>query len=210
MAAGQVDGVSRRTFLIGGLGTAAALSAGTYAWLQQRGYSVDPHPSPRGRGRPPAADLPAAPFDKTAAAVLAVLVDQLLPGDPSIGLPSGTEAGALAFLDRACRHRGLIAVRADVLKLCRDLNRRARGRFGRTYEQSTPEQRDLLLAEIRVDAATPARGRSRYRPQRALQTTLRIVLEGYLGHPRHGGNTDARVWDALDIPMPKNVRGHAH
>ncbi|MEL7370457.1 MAG: gluconate 2-dehydrogenase subunit 3 family protein [Myxococcota bacterium] len=199
--------MSRRTFLLGSLGTATVLSAGTYAWLRQQGYEVDPGPPLPDRGRPPVADLPSAPFDARAREVLAHLLDQLLPGDAAAQLPSATAAGTLEFLDRACRHRGLRAVRADVLKLCRDLDLRAMRRFeGRRYPALSADERDGLLAEVRVQTE----GRGRYRPQRALHTTLRIALEGYLGHPKHGGNRDAKVWDALSIAMPRTTEGHTH
>ncbi|MEM7675531.1 MAG: gluconate 2-dehydrogenase subunit 3 family protein [Myxococcota bacterium] len=199
--------MSRRTFLLGSLGAATALSAGTYAWLRRQGYEIDPGPPLPEEGRPPIADLPSAPFDPRAREVLAVVLDQLLPGDPAIQLPSAAEAGVLNFLDRACRHRGLRAVRADVLKLCRDLDLRAMRRFDKQrYPALSADQRDGLLAEVRVQT----NGRGRYRPQRALHTTLRIALEGYLGHPDHGGNRDARVWDALHIAMPRSTEGHTH
>ena len=189
-----------------GTGTAALLSAGTWAWLRQRGYSVDPGPDPHRAPRAPVRDLPSKPFDMRAAAVLGLLLDQLLPGDPEIGLPSAVEAGVPVFLDRACRHRGLRAVRADVLKLCRDLDLRARRRFEQRYSQLTPEARDRLVSEVRDDRGS---GR-RYSPQRALQTTLRIALEGYLGHPQHGGNQRGAVWAALTIPMPMTTEGMGH
>lgn len=200
--------VSRRAFLVGGLGTAAALSAGTYAWLRQQGYAVDPGPPRAGPPRSPVADLPAAPFDARAHAVLAVLIDQLLPGDPELGLPSAGPAGVLEFLDAACRHRGLRAVRADVLKLCRDLDLRARRKLGTDYAAAPPADRDALLAAVRLEPTS----RGRYSAARALRTTVRICLEGYLGHPRHLGNRDFAVWRALEIPMPHDVdpKGHQH
>ena len=198
--------MTRRAFLLGGVGTAAVLSAGTYAWLKQRGYAVDPGRRFQGPSRPPAADLPSPPFDTAARGVLAVLVDQLLPGEPSLDLPSASEAGALDFLDQACRHRGLRPVRNDVLKLCRDLNLRARASLGRSYPDLTADERDNLLAQIRVDTVP----KGRYVPQRALHTTLRILMEGYLGNPRHGGNRSAAVWSALQIPMPRDPKGHQH
>ncbi len=198
--------MSRRTFLIGGLGAAAVLSTATYTWLRKEGYEVDPGLDHVGESRPPVADLPAAPFDAQALAALTVLVDQLLPGDPALGLPNGSAAGVPAFLDRACRHRGLRPVRADVLKLCRDLNLRSRMKHRRSYAELAPEDRDALLAELRVDASRVGR----YRPQQALRTTLRIALEGYLGHAQHGGNRDGAVWTALRIDMPRSTKGHQH
>ena len=197
--------MSRRTFLAGGAATAVALSTGTYAWLRRQGYAVDPPVSLGRESRPPVADLPGAAFDRSARRVLDVLIDQLLPGDETIALPAGGAAGVAVFLERACRHRGLRAVRADVLKLCRDLDLRARRQFDGRYPELTTAQRDGLLAQVRVDP-----GRGRYSPQRALRTTLRIALEGYLGHPSHGGNTDGAVWDALTIAMPRDTGGHAH
>ena len=206
MTARQVDRVSRRAFLVGGLGAAAALSTGTYAWLRRQGYEIDPALTAPGPSRPPVVGLSGPAFDPRARAVLTVLIDQLLPGDPTIGLPSGTTSGTLEFLDGACRHRGLRSVRADVVKLCRDLDLRARTKFERAYVDVSEAERDRLLADVRTDT----RVTGRYSPQRALHTTLRIALEGYLGNPQHGGNKDASVWDALRIPMPRDAKGHIH
>ena len=43
-----------------------------------------------------------------------------------------------------------------------------------------------------------------------MQVTLRLSLEGYLGHPHHGGNPKGEVWSRLSINMPKHRTPGAH
>jgi hypothetical protein len=198
--------VERRTFLALGVG-AAALGAGTYAWLRAKGYAVDP-PLPPGGGDPraPTAALPGAPYPAPALATLAPLLEVLLPGDPDLGLPSAGEAGVLEFLTAASRAPGLTPVRNDILKLTRFLDQQAQGLAGVRFSALTdPDERRRVVAEAAEDA-TP---RGRFVPAQATEVTLRLALEGYLGHPFHGGNRDARVWQALSIDMPRD-RAPAH
>lgn len=198
--------MKRRTFLAGGL-SAAALGAGTYAWLRAQGYAVDP-PLTVGGGaaRDAVAPLPGAPYPAPALATLGPLLDVLLPGDPALALPSGREAGVLEFLATASRAPGLTPVRNDILKLARFLDQQAQGKAGVRFGDLTdPAQRAEVVAETATDRAP----RGRFVPARALEVTLRLALEGYLGHPFHGGNRDAKVWQALTIAMPVD-RSPAH
>lgn len=202
----NLPAVKRRTFLAAGVG-AAALSAGTWAWLRSRGYPVDP-PLSVGGGpeRPPTAGLPSAPYPAPALATLGPLLDVLLPGDSALGLPPAREAGVLEFLTSASRAPGLTPIRNDILKLARFLDQQAQGLAGVRFGQlSDPAQQARVVAEAAADASP----RGRFIPAQALEVTLRLALEGYLGHPFHGGNRDGKVWQALAIPMPMD-RSPAH
>ena len=200
--------MKRRTFLAGGL-SAAALGAGTYAWLRAQGYAVDPPLAVgQGAGRDAVTPLPGAPYPPRALATLEPLLDVLLPGDPALALPSAQQAGVLDFLTTASRAPGLTPVRNDVLKLARFLDQQAQGKAGvRFGELTDPAQRAEVVAEAAVDRAP----RGRFVPAQALEVTLRLALEGYLGHPFHGGNRDGKVWQALAIAMPiDRTPAHVH
>lgn len=196
----------RRAFLIGGL-SAATLGAGTWAWLRSQGYQVSPARSPSGGpGHPPLAALPGAPYPPRALATLQALVEILLPGDADLSLPPGSDAGVVEFLQSASREPGLGAVRNDILKLTRFLDQGAQSLRGVRFSELTdPAAQAQLVAE----AAAEQNPRGRFVPARAVEATLRLCLEGYLGHPHHGGNRDFSVWQALNIPMTRD-RSPAH
>lgn len=188
----------RRAFLIGGIG-ATAVGAGTYAWLRRAGYPVDEEPSARRASvRPRETALQHAPFDIRARAALASLMDELIPGDPALGLPSAAEASVLAHVEHAAGAPGLRPVRDDLLKLARHLDLLAERTSARRFAALDGEARNRIVAEVAADT-TP---RGSFLPARALELALRIALEGYLGHPFHGGNRDGKVWRALGVSMP--------
>lgn len=188
--------VSRRTFL-GGAAGAAAIGAGTWAWLQAQGYAVDPPSEPLER-IPPAlpGKLPGPPFDPRARTTLAALYGHLFPGDAERGLPNAGAAKVFEYVESASRHPGLRPVRDDILKLARFLDREAApARFS-----DLPLERATRLLQAVGENRRP---KGRFVPARALETALRLGLEGYLGHPHHGGNPDFITWEALDIRMPR-------
>jgi len=157
-------------------------------------------PNP-GSGEPRLAALPGAPYPPLALATLRPLVDVLLPGDPDLALPSGQAAGVIEFLISASAAPGLTPVRNDVLKLTRFLDRMAQGLRGVRFSAlSDPEDQRTLVQEASADHAA----RGRFVPARAVEATLRLSLEGYLGHPHHGANRDFKVWRALGINMPED------
>ena len=176
----------------------AALGAGTWAWLRSEGYAIAPAVDVGGGDpRDPVVGLPGPPYPPLALAVLGPLVDVLLPGDADIALPSGSACGVVDFLVSASRAPGLTPLRNDVLKLTRYLDRGSTQAFGVRFSA--------------LAAAEDTAGTGRFVPARALEATLRLCLEGYLGHPHHGGNREGAVWTALRIGMPTERRaGHHH
>lgn len=193
-------GVSRRSLLAGGAG-AALLSGGTWVWLRERGYTEDPPPTrfPRAlepRSSPALVPLSGPPFDPRSREAIAALYGHLLPGDPGRGIPSADEARVFEYVERAARVPGLRPLRNEILKLARYLDQR-----------SAPERFSTLDAaratQIVLDTQEDTRPRGRFVPAQALEAALRLGLEGYLGHPEHGGNPGFIVWEALAIAMPK-------
>ena len=196
---------SRRTFLMMGI-SGAAIGTGTYVWLRRAGYAVDPAISMGdGKPRPRTSALEAPPYDARALEVVVWLLEALLPGDPTRGLPGARDAGVIDYVVAASALAGLVVVRHDILKLTRHLERRMKHARGERFMEAPAEARAQLLRE----AAQDHEPRGRFVPSRAVEATLRLGLEGYLGHPHHGGNRNYAVWDALQIEMPRS-RHPAH
>lgn len=190
--------VGRRTFIV--TGGAALVGAGTYAYLRRLGYDVDADPTPLDLSpRPKSASLSHAPFDPIALGVLGALVDHLIPGHEASGLPSGRSAGVVDYLIAAARSPGLRPVRDEILKLTRLLDLVAKKDLSGPFQELGQEQQATLIDE----AAAGKHDRRSFKATRAIEATLRLALEGYLGHPHHGGNRDASVWNALSIDMPR-------
>lgn len=197
----------RRRFLIAGLST-AALSAGTWAWLRSNQYTVlPPLRVSDSESRPEVVALPGAPYPPRALASLPALVDVLLPGAAHLSLPSASASGVVEFLVAASRQPGLGPVRNDILKLTRYLDRGAQSERGvRFSELADPALQALLVKE----AADNPKKIGRFVPALAVEATLRLSLEGYLGHPHYGGNQDFAVWQSLQINMPRDRQPHHH
>ncbi len=182
------------------------MGAGTYAWLRAQGLEVDPPVPGNDLVAKPVKALKGVAFDVNAVAILQHVVLELLPGDPSFGLPSGVESGVVDYLLAACKDPGLLSVRNEILKLTRHLDIIAK-KQGDRFVALAPEVRSRIVREVSQDDG----GKRRFDPSRALKVCLRLSLEGYLGHSFHGGNKDHKVWDAFDISMPRDRSpGHSH
>jgi len=188
--------VERRKFLVVGAGAVGGLSAATYFWLRAKSDALDPGTGPRGTPHPAAEPLVGEPFDAPALATLRRLLDDLLPHTES--LPSATESKVDVFIVRAVALPGLGNLRNALLKLTRHLDLQGKA-DGLRYSNQPNEARAQILRSV----AEGEEGRGAFRPKEALELTLRLALEGYLGHPDHGGNAGAAAWDALSIDMPR-------
>ena len=194
----------RRGVLGAGAGL-ALVGSGTWLWLRSLGYEVDPPRTPIQRSPPPPlVELSGPPFDPRAAQTLEILFWDLLPGDPDLGLPSAREAGVWNYVQAAARVSGLRPIRDDLLKLARFLDLGAKPE---SFSDLDAARRTQLVIETQFDD----KRRGRFIPSRALEVALRFALEGYLGHPHHGGNRAFAAWDGLDIDMPRDrVAHHEH
>ncbi len=195
--------IKRRALLASG--AILTVGAGTYAWLARMGYLDHPETpeSPRTtisdrKARSRTQALGHDPFDPRALAVLAPLLDLLLPGLPEHELPSASQVGVLDYLIQAAQAPGLGLLRADILKLTRYLSLQSRKAHQKKFEALKQEAQVALLEQTQAKQGKIGR----FSPARALHATLRLAMEGYLGHPHHGGNLQARAWKKLSIEMP--------
>ncbi len=113
----------------------------------------------------------------------------------------------MQFLVTASRQPGLGPVRNDILKLTRYLDRGAQSERGVRFAELT--DRALQTQLVKQAADNPSKI-GRFVPALAVEATLRLSLEGYLGHPYYGGNQDYSVWQALQISMPRDRQPHHH
>ncbi len=133
---------------------------------------------------PPAAAI----FDPPARELLDQLVDHVLPEDDSAG---ARQAGCADFI-AAQMARSEFAMLATVLQ--RGLQAVAaelRKRQAASFSGLEPGDRDQLLR------AVEARRTRKFDGRRFVQLLVVLTLEGFLSHPRHGGNRGGVGWKAV-------------
>jgi choline dehydrogenase-like flavoprotein len=143
----------------------------------------------RRAARRPSATSPASPRE--------AILDALLP--PGRVLPGALEAGVALYLARALadpRFAGARRLIEDGVTRLDALAIAAHGQPLRELERS-------LRARLLDDAL--AQGQEFPWP-RFRQALLDFALEGYLGHPARGGNTDAAVWRGIGLPLVARAR----
>ncbi len=131
-------------------------------------------------------------FSEVEARTLAVLCDQIIPGDD---YPSASEAGAVNFIDRQLvRHyQPHQQAYRDGLRLADQI---VHLRFGADPAGISAVQQ--LEIAVELERKSPA----------FFELVRRHTLQGYYGSPRHGGNRDAVSWRMLGLAEPP-LRGRA-
>lgn len=199
----------RRTLLAGAAST-AAVSAGTWVWLKQRGLALDEPDAPFLPASPPQPFSPSGnTFDPRAARTLEALVVRLMPGSKPLGLPPADQAGVMPYLSKNCRLPGLQPLRRELIKLSRYLDKAA-GKLREKRTTSFAELDDAEAMQILLTASTDAARTGSFTAPQALEACLRLCIEAYLSHPHHGGNANFVAWDALNIPMPRDRKPMGH
>ncbi|MEL6189167.1 MAG: gluconate 2-dehydrogenase subunit 3 family protein [Myxococcota bacterium] len=198
-------GVDRRTWVRGAAAAAAGTTLGgaTWAWYQNTRAQAPGAPAFVPEVQPVLPDLERA-FDPRATVALGALFPVLLPSRE--GLPGAAPARVFDYVERALRQGRLRPLRNELLKLARYLDRLSAPKRFADLDIARLTQ---ILLEVQSDSAR----KGTFVPQRALEVALRLGLEGYLGHPHHGGNRAFVAWEALEIPMPRRrdsgaPRGH--
>jgi len=134
--------------------------------------------------------------------IFEAIAARILPSDDG---PGATEAGCVAFVDRALAHEES-ASRPLYLAGLRGVEAVARLRSGRSFAELDDESRDALLAEIErggvadwpVDAGSPAA---------FFQAVRRHTILGFLADPLYGGNRQYAGWRATGYPGPRHHSG---
>lgn len=161
--------INRREVLVGSAATGAALMSGCFGRRTPWEFLSEPQ-----------------------ARTLAVLCDQIIPGDD---FPSASQAGVLTFIDRQLVRR-YRAHGDDYRAGLEQADQLAHRRFGLEPAAASPTQQHEL-------AITLERNNSVF-----FDLVRRHTLQGYYGSPRHGGNRDAVSWRMLGLDEPP-LRGRA-
>jgi gluconate 2-dehydrogenase gamma chain len=143
-------------------------------------------------------------FNSRELRLVEALFARILPGDHARQIPSATEAGAVAFLDRLLSHPAVYEEIAAWQALYRSalpaLNEHARAAHGRELDALEGAQLDALIAGLEAASIT---GLPAGLNQTQLFATLRRhCLQGCLADPRWGGNRDRIMWRALGYLQP--------
>ncbi len=122
-------------------------------------------------------------------ALLTALVDHVLPAIDGVG---GVTAGVPEYLQQLLlsKHAADYYELIDWGMQC--INDEHQYRFGKGFSEGERQQCIELLREF-----TESEDRHY---QMFWRTLIRLCLEGFLAHPRNGGNRDTQGWRAIGYP----------
>jgi len=147
---------------------------------------------------PAPAPAPAAPptaLDRAAYRTLGAAVARILPADGDF--PGAEETGVITFIDRELAIAPLSRIAPLVIGFAAALDAAAQQRAHVAFAGAQWAVQDAILD----DAAHGKLGSQL--PEAAVFRILHgLVLEGFLGDPLHGGNTDQRGWKAIGFAAP--------
>lgn len=135
--------------------------------------------------------------------LLAMIAEQIIPADRD---PGAREAGVADYIDRQLAPGGRIA---DALEDYRvglaAVQQAARKMFAKPFQALAWGQQTELLKAIEGNRTDPAHW-VRQPSAEFFQMVRRHTIEGYFGHPRHGGNRGLAGYRLLGIEFPE-LRG---
>ncbi len=123
---------------------------------------------------------------KEAFSTLSALVETVLPSDDG---PGAAETDAARFVARTLERPEWAAYDSATRSLLGALDAEARLAAGAPFAALSPSQRNAILKRLlAAEAATH---------ERAMRLLIDLSVQGFLCHPRHGGNRDRAGWDYL-------------
>lgn len=134
-------------------------------------------------------------FTERSLQTLAAALDQLLPA--AHGMPSATRAHVHVFVDRELQRPAYQGFQGLVKRGLGKLDAEARKEGGKRFHELTADRQQDLLTRFQSGAAKD----SGFDSARWFEVVLTLALEGYLGHPRHGGNHEEVVWNAVGLEI---------
>ena len=200
--------MNRRSFLRQWLSWLGQATLTGWTWL---GLSACRDRSPaRPEAAPKAASRAPAPTPATKslrvaeARTLEAALERLLPSGVPVGTPGARQAKVIDYLDRQLAEphfRGFLQLLQRGAKLLEQVSiREVKGPF---HSQSDAIQ-DAILTRFQAGTISG----TRYPTQRFFAVLHSFGLEGFLGHPRYGGNADRLVWRSLGLdPHCPNAHG---
>lgn len=210
---------ARRVFLRGAVvgGTAAAGAALPLAGLAQQAAAPAPAPA---AAVAPTPDAPAGYIFLMPAegAFMEALVEHMAPATKSI--PGGMDLGLHTFIDRALAdnwgkgdhlymqgpfkvgvpNQGyqLASTPAELVRAgMRYTNESCMTKYGKSFDQITPEQREETLKGLESGSlALP----NDFQSKTFFGLLYQMIVEGMFSDPIYGGNKDKVVWKAIGFP----------
>lgn len=122
------------------------------------------------------------PLNRARRRTLEAVVERLIPSDD--GRPGAREARVIDYIDRALADRFNASLRAPVREFCDLVEKIAADDWGRAFTELEPLEQDQVLAAAQGTTHT-------------FEDVLELALEGFLGHPRHGGNFGGVGWEFI-------------
>lgn len=183
----------RRSFLL----TSATLSAGLALEACKKDPPTDAAPDDKvalkKRIGPPAAMLD----------TLAAVSERILPSD-ELG-PGAKEAGVRGFLEKTLADERLAHLVPLLKRASAFLDRAAKAEHGKASFAALPvEAQDDLLQRLGANKMRP----NGFQGATFLRIMVALTLEGFLGHPRHGGNQGEVAWQWLGYSEQGRAHGH--
>lgn len=132
----------------------------------------------------PIGDSPHGTFSGLEFATVAAACERVLPRDED---PGAKDANVPAYIDRMLQTPEMKRMKGDFLQGLSALERRARSMFKKGFAEATPEQQDELLTLFKDSG--PGTGEAHF-----YELLVVLTLEGFLGDPSYGGNTERVGW----------------
>lgn len=141
-------------------------------------------------------------LDPTRRQTLAAVARRILPSDDGVG---AAETGVAEYIEKTLREEAQRADRPLIEAGLDLLDSLARERCGQAFAETSPRQQDEILTHLE-QLEQPV-------PRTFLRRLVHLALEGFLCHPRRGGNRDGLGWrsigylleeEADDVPEPRS------
>jgi hypothetical protein len=107
-------------------------------------------------------------------------------------LPGSTAVGAMIFIDYWLQQRTISNLQNVFLKGGLVLNMAARKRYQKVFAACSGEEQDEVLKAMSAGTAHPS-----FDSKGFLERLITFTLEGFLGHPKYGGNQGKAGWDYI-------------
>ena len=170
----------RRSLLLGSAALATEVALGG---CKEQSSERTPSKNSTSRGQAP------KQMSEAAFATLVAVAERLIPSEGAG--PGAKEAGVAQYFERAFADVQLAHVVPMLKRAAGFLNRAARSEYKSSHFAAlSAEQMDAILTKLDAGRLHP-RG---FSGRQFLQVMMALTLEGYLGAPSHGGNTDQIAW----------------
>ncbi len=121
-------------------------------------------------------------------------LDRILPPSGDYGFPGAEETSVIRYVDRQLAEPHFAGFARLVRHGLKFLDRVARKEKGAMrFHLLPPAQQDEILRMFQTQSVPGLK----YPSARFFEILWTFALEGYFGHPRHGGNAGRLAWNAI-------------